>query len=267
MLTPHCNGQSTVLASGKVLFTGGYDPSSGAIVGSELYDPTANSFTAVGPMIQQRTQHTATLLLSGRVLLVGGSSTQGALSGTEYFDPTANSFTAGPQLSVPRYSHMATLLPSGSVAVAGGESLETSSGFYGPNSTLELISLSQSVSGAGILNGRSQGTETALGDGSILIVGQYPTADWVTIGTPVLTNPAPSITAQPYGLEVPYIFYGYDVAQGAQLLVDGNPESQTIVNSSEEIEDYGVSRPTSGTHTVQIRNPDGKLSNIVQGTF
>jgi hypothetical protein len=67
-------GSATRLLNGDVLVTGGQPVggSTGWQV-AELYDPTAGSFTNVGPLrVPERTQHTATRLPSGKVLLVGG---------------------------------------------------------------------------------------------------------------------------------------------------------------------------------------------------
>ena len=62
----------------------------------QLYDPTTESFTLLsGRMTQGRAQHTATLLLDGRVLIAGGEyqSAAAQLSTTwsaEVFSPATN---------------------------------------------------------------------------------------------------------------------------------------------------------------------------------
>src|SRR5438874_6933498 len=82
---------ATLLGSGKVLFAGG-DTSSGSIVSpdtsAELYEPTTNAFSRAAIMATARTDHTATLLGSGKVLIAGGSSFTGpALASAELYDP------------------------------------------------------------------------------------------------------------------------------------------------------------------------------------
>lgn len=74
------------------------------------------------PSLQSaRFNHTATLLLDGRVLVVGGESTAGvALDTVEIYDPTSQVWTQLGSLSEPRANHSATLLESGEVLVAGG---------------------------------------------------------------------------------------------------------------------------------------------------
>ena len=71
---------ATLLASGRVLITGGYaNNNSGPIWASaELYDPGTGSFSSTGSMSSVRFSHTATLLASGRVLITGGQHGAGA---------------------------------------------------------------------------------------------------------------------------------------------------------------------------------------------
>jgi hypothetical protein len=63
--------------------------------------------------------HTATLLPSGKVLVVGGDG-YGILASAELYDPKANSWTSAGSLSTARMQHTATLLPNGKVLVVGG---------------------------------------------------------------------------------------------------------------------------------------------------
>jgi hypothetical protein len=71
---------------------------------AELYDPSTATFTATGSMRTPRSQHTATLLPNGRVLLAGGrNSTEGALSSAEIYDPAMGAFSPpgpGPSITV-----------------------------------------------------------------------------------------------------------------------------------------------------------------------
>jgi hypothetical protein len=51
-----------------VLVAGGGDST------AELYDPTSASFSTTGAMETERAGHSATLLLNGKVLVLGGGS-------------------------------------------------------------------------------------------------------------------------------------------------------------------------------------------------
>ncbi len=63
-----------------------------------------------------RSSHTATLLPSGKVLVVGS----GVLANTELFDPESETWSDAGCTIQPRDGHTATLLPVGAVLVAGG---------------------------------------------------------------------------------------------------------------------------------------------------
>ena len=79
---------------------------------------------SVEPLVVTSSEHTATLLPDGRVLLAGGFSD--CPSCAELYDPTASSWRSTGALTSPRAGHTATLLPSGRVLVAGGTSDATS---------------------------------------------------------------------------------------------------------------------------------------------
>jgi len=79
---------ATLLASGKVLITGGYKGggSTGYLASAELYDPTSRSFTLTsGSLLQAREAHTTTLLGNGKVLISGGGNSSSTLASAELF--------------------------------------------------------------------------------------------------------------------------------------------------------------------------------------
>jgi len=80
----------------------------------------APAWTATGGMTAARTRHTATLLLDGKVLVVGGSNGSGALASAELYDPMDGSWTSAGNMIRGRVDHTATLLRDGRVLVVGG---------------------------------------------------------------------------------------------------------------------------------------------------
>jgi TATA-box binding protein (TBP) (component of TFIID and TFIIIB) len=73
-------------------------------------------------MTFDRFGHTATSLLSGKILIAGGRNMDQFLTSCEIFDPASNKWSPAANMSTPRYQHTATLLTSGKVLVSGSES-------------------------------------------------------------------------------------------------------------------------------------------------
>jgi len=118
---------ATVLDDGRVLIVGGDEPDGAGNLNTtndfELYDPQTQTFVAGGPLTQARSTQTATKLLDGRVLIVGGYPVNGpstASATAELFDPITNTTTLAAAPSMGRTLHTATLLNDGRVLVVGG---------------------------------------------------------------------------------------------------------------------------------------------------
>jgi Tol biopolymer transport system component len=160
------NHRATLLQNGKVLVAGGDTGlyASDAIASAELYDPTSNTWSSAGSMNATRSQHTATLLTDGKVLVAAGLGTGRASS--ELYDPATNawSYTAG--LGDDRSMHSATLLANGRVLVAGGEgqkSLLSRAELYDPAA---VTSGGQKIAFGSVRNGGNHDVYIANVDGS-----------------------------------------------------------------------------------------------------
>ena len=106
-------------------------PSITATVSNTLGASTAHSFTvtvpacasgwgSASPMPQARTEHTATLLPSGKVLIIAGANVDGALASVALYDPVSGTWSAAASMPSGRWKHTATLLNNGKVLVTGG---------------------------------------------------------------------------------------------------------------------------------------------------
>ena len=75
-----------VIARWEVLVTGGDSGYARFLASAELYDPLTGKWTFTGDLNVARYGHTATLLLNGKVLVVGGDSNHALLNSAELYD-------------------------------------------------------------------------------------------------------------------------------------------------------------------------------------
>jgi len=121
---------ATALDDGRLLISGGttHESIEGqnrfvALASVEVYQPKKNVWTTVAPMTDARNGHTATLLLDGSVLVVGGAREQRQhLSSVERFEPRANTWQLEKPLNVARWLHAAVRTSDGDVVLVGGRS-------------------------------------------------------------------------------------------------------------------------------------------------
>lgn len=120
------NHTATLLPDGRVLVAGGTTPDLPATDVSslvEIYDPATGQFQAVGQLLRPRSQHTATLLGDGTVLLAGGlTAGEGTLASAtvEAFNPATRLSRLTLSGVTTRYRHAAVRLAAGQVLVVGG---------------------------------------------------------------------------------------------------------------------------------------------------
>ncbi|MFE8604277.1 Kelch repeat-containing protein [Archangium violaceum] len=122
MSSPRFRHTATVLDNGQVLVAGGYASGGGSppLGSSEMFDPVTHTWSVVTSMVTARTQHSATLLMDGRVLVAGGESRNGSLASAEVFDPVTRNWSSTGSMIQARHDHTATLLKDGRVLVVGG---------------------------------------------------------------------------------------------------------------------------------------------------
>ncbi|WP_437759564.1 Kelch repeat-containing protein [Sorangium sp. So ce1389] len=169
---------ATLLPDGRVLVVGGYTLNRNEMpegrTSVEIYDPATGAWTAAAPTNLPRMQHTATLLPSGRVLVVGGGGT--IYGGTEeeivvlvdagetaeIYDPASDTWTLTPPPSF-RHTWASAVAPMshGRVMAVGTQGAEI---YKEANDTWTAID--DPIP-------RGFHTATTLQDGSVLITGGF----------------------------------------------------------------------------------------------
>ncbi len=123
---PPCRAAAPPADCGQVLMVGGaLRNASGPGANprpTELYDPRRDAWTLPAQLDQSPSNHAATVLPDGRVLITGGIKPLGNVSSdSTIYDPSTGVWTPTPgHLAVARYAHTATLLPDGRVLAVEG---------------------------------------------------------------------------------------------------------------------------------------------------
>jgi len=124
---------------------------------------TGQDFAATTPMAFAHYGQSATRLADGRVVVVGGNTTQ-----TELYDPVAAAWTTQGPTAAAHSSHGAALLADGRILVVGGTQ------FAQPAAELFDPAAGTWSAAAAMLVTRSNPTATLLPDGSVLVCGGAP---------------------------------------------------------------------------------------------
>jgi len=167
------------------------------VLGAGCDDPatsTAGTWRLAAPLNVPRTDHTATLLADGRVLVAGGwqswnaDGSSAAIASVELYDPVTGTWRETAPMNLARHSHGAALLDDGRVLVAGGSSRAAVETHFGVTATwgwLEVraelfdpASESWSETGAlphpwAIFNVTDRASLRRLSDGRILAAGAW----------------------------------------------------------------------------------------------
>ncbi|MEO5717996.1 MAG: kelch repeat-containing protein [Chthoniobacterales bacterium] len=201
-----------------------------------------------GRMTTHRTNHTATLLSNGQVLVTGGENADMGytmvLGSAELFDPATKKWTATASLITSREFDTATLLPSGQVLVAGG--------YAGPDylKSAELYDpTAQTWSGTGDMRtARVAHTATLLPSGKVLVAAGSDGTNLLSSAT--LYNPANGKWSNASNLATARDGHTATLLPSGKVLVAGGIAATNYTLDSAELYD-----PATGAWT-----PTGSLS-------
>jgi hypothetical protein len=109
-------GDKVVVAGGVKFQTTHWDP----VNSTDVYLPAERKWITASPMIDARSDHAATTLLTGMVMVIGGNQGPRLLQSTEIYDVKNDRWFRSAPLPQPRTELSAFTLSDGRVLVAGG---------------------------------------------------------------------------------------------------------------------------------------------------
>jgi uncharacterized protein (TIGR03437 family) len=271
--------RAILLKDGRVLVVAGRS-SSGigarfATNAAEIYDPATGNWSLTDPLPFAVTDHTATLLSDGKVLVAGGydgSAYDAHVASVALYDPVSGKWKMMAPMQVRRTYHTATLLTNGKVLIAGGNTTFTtldSSEIYDPAAgTNGQTTLSGTIKVGG-WGSRS----VSLNDGSALIVG----GEFLSLGSPIsvaataaqIFNPATSTFTDVGPMNAGRAYAALTLLPSGQVLITGGQGSGGTPLESAELlggQNYDAVRDFS-----IASNPNGDwsygYSSTLRGTF
>jgi hypothetical protein len=174
----------TLLPDGRVFITG--CDSYCEAGATALYDPGTGKFSPTdatgGPMGWWYNVNTATLLMNGRVLIVG-SNEDLRPADAEVYDPSTGKITGIGNTAGPHEFSTATLLPDGTVLIAGSQ---MAGGNGDPVADLYAPATGTFNFAGNMTTGRQAHTATLLPDGKVLIAGGASTSSAEIYKPPLL---------------------------------------------------------------------------------
>jgi 6-phosphogluconolactonase (cycloisomerase 2 family) len=179
---PRTSFKAVRLQNGKVLAVGGVANPIGIpfLDTCELYDPETGEWSPTGSLHQTITGNTLSLLPNGKVLSVGGSTSEsvGFISASELYDPQTAIWSEAGILNIGRTVHRVQFpapLPDGKLLIAGGNVL---GGLTPTCEVYDPVADSWSLTSS-LADPLRRVALAALPDGSVLAI-----EDWLDVDTP-----------------------------------------------------------------------------------
>jgi N-acetylneuraminic acid mutarotase len=204
----------------------------------EIYDPAAGTWTPAPSMPNGRSQHSATRLNDGRVLVVGGF---GAENSAVLWNPATNAWAPAAPMGTARIRQTATLLQDGKVLIVGGTnsgSGQTAGGYLSSAETYDAGSNTWTPAGE-MASPRGGHTATLLPDGHVLVVGGNNGSS--TLASVEDYDPGTGLWTEDSPMSVARWLHTTTLLPGGQAIVLGGADGGTALSSAERF------NPSTGT--------------------
>lgn len=259
MHTARRDHTATLLPNGQVLVTGGYGggcPPCRTLASAELYDPHTGGWRQTGHMVGARFSHIATLLPTGKVLVLGGrncaQSACTSVSSAEVYLPRTGKWAATRHLPEQGCGGTATLLHQGWIFVTcdngSGETYDPRTGQW--KATVGMSTARTGPTVALLHNGQVLVAGGCCGPSGVLASSDLydpRTGQWKVTGSMSTARSGPTAV----------------LLRNGQVLVTGGGDSRSGVLSSAELYNprTGTWRPTGGMTTPRQANTLTLLGN------
>jgi YVTN family beta-propeller protein len=210
--------------------------------------PVTVSIRTASRMLRQRTDHTASRLPDGRVMVAGGINFQdGVLTAVEIFDPATKRWSPATSMARERLGHRAVTLQDGRVLVVGG--LDANNAQIASAEIFDPTSGAWSAAGSMAL-GRTDHSATLLADGRVLIAGGTPQST----ATTEIYNPATNSWSAGTSMRVPRAKHAASPMADGKVLVAAGWNNSNLLSSAE------IFDPATNTWAA-ISSPGERLSS------
>jgi len=197
---------------------------------------TQHTFLLTGSLTTPRSNNTATLLPSGKVLIAGESY-------GEIYDPATGVFSATGPMTATRTYHTATLLPNGTVLIAGGDDgtkTLSSAEIFDPAANGGTGGFTAAA--GSMTTPRENHTATLLPNGKVLIAGGVNGGS--VLSSAEIYDPATQTFTATGSMASPREFHTATLLKNGLTLIAGGTDGMNALNSAELYD------PTAGTFSL-----------------